>query len=220
MGQLYKTAAKQMKCKKIFCLLVVGVLSTVAIANQTAALPAAINATSGVAHKINGYKYLCMKEQGNQYDLEDKFNAFFKSIGFVIVTEDDVEELSDKEKQYVLYGSYICQLVVGGASNLTFTLRNNQGKIIFSSSKEGMSISSPKSDFKKASNKIIEQLQQLNYSFDPTLVDKGKKSETETQKDSAKEEKIKLARQMKADGMTTEQIEKYTGLALEEIDKL
>ena len=74
----------------------------------------------------------------------------------------------------------------------------------------------------KASDKIINQIKDLNYSFDPTLVDKGKKSkgETESAEETAKEEKLKLARQMKADGMTTEQIEKYTGIKAEEIEKL
>lgn len=209
-----------MKCKKIFCLLIVGVLSTVAIANKTAALPVAINATSGVAHKINGYKYLCMKEQGNKYDLEDKFNAFFSSIGFVIITPDEETELNETERQYVLYGTYETKVLESDLFSLSLTLRNKDGKIIFSSSENSAIFFSLTKAINRASDNIISQIKQLNYSFDPTLVDKGKKSETETQKDSAKEEKIKLARQMKADGMTTEQIEKYTGLALEEIDKL
>lgn len=200
-----------------FCLMVAATLSTTAIANQTEALPLAINTASNGGHKINGYKYLCMNDQGNQYDLEDKFNAFFQSIGFVIMTEGEIEDLDEKEKQYVLYGSYVCQLVVGGASNLTFTLRNNNGKIVFSSSQEGYGLSA-KSDFRKASNKIIKQIEQLNYTFDPSLVDKSTKKKNETE--PAKEEKVKLARQMKADGMTVEQIEKYTGLTANEIECL
>ena len=73
-----------------------------------------------------------------------------------------------------------------------------------------------------SSDKIINQIIDLNYTFDPTLVDKGNKNKSETgsPRETANEEKVKLARQMKADGMATEQIEKYTGLTSEEIDKL
>lgn len=201
--------------------MVAATLSIAAIANQTEALSVTFNTTSRVGHKINGYKYLCMNEQGNQYDLEDKFNAFFESIGFVLLTEDEVEELDENEKKYVLYSSYVCQLVVGGPSNLSFTLRNNSGKIIFSSSENGYGMTAT-SDFKKASNKIIERIKQLNYSFDPTLVEKSTKKESSAKKteENEKTEKVKLARQMKADGMTVEQIEKYTGLTANEIECL
>ena len=50
-------------------------------------------AQNKAGHKINGYKYLCMEEQGNLHDLEDMFNAFFAEIGFTILTPDDEEEL-------------------------------------------------------------------------------------------------------------------------------
>ena len=172
-----------MKVKHLFCIVAIMTISIVAIAKDVETLPIESHFKSGINHKINGYKYLCMEDQGNQYDLEDKFNAFFESIGFIILTPDDEEELDDDERQYVLYGTYVCQLMIGAASNLTLTLRNSDGKIIFSSSKEGMGFASPKSDFKKASNKIINQLQNLNYSFDPTLNLKKKKKVAENEEE-------------------------------------
>lgn len=201
-----------MKSIKILCLLVAVTFSTIALANQPTA--------SNVGHKINGYKYLCMENQGNKYDLEDKFNAFFASIGFTILSEDDEEELEESEKKYVLYGTYEHNAVPDALNNTTLTLRNKDGKIVFSSTKESACFISVKSCANKGSDKIINEIKALNYSFDPTLVDKKKKSETDSPQEPAKEEKIKLARQMKADGMATEQIEKYTGLTSEEIDKL
>lgn len=203
-----------MKSIKFLCLLVAVAFSTIALANQPT--------TSNVGHKINGYKYLCMENQGNKYDLEDKFNAFFASIGFSILSEDDEDELDENEKKYVLYGTYEHNAVPDALNNTTLTLRNNEGKIVFSSTKESACFISVKSCANKGSDKIIKEIKALNYSFDPTLVDKGKKSkgETESAEETAKEEKVKLARQMKADGMTTEQIEKYTGIKAEEIEKL
>ena len=203
-----------MKNIKILCLLVAVTFSTIALANQ----PSACN----VGHKINGYKYLCMEQQGNLHDLEDKFNAFFGSIGFSIITPDEEEEMSEEERQYVLYGSYVYNTVPDGLDIMTLTLRNSKGKIVFSSTKEAACFVSVKRCANKASDKIINQIKDLNYTFDHTLVDKGKKSkgETESAEETANEEKVKLARQMKADGMTTEQIEKYTGIKAEEIEKL
>lgn len=204
-----------MKNIKILCLLVAVSFSTIALANQPA--------VSNVSHKINGYKYLCMENQGNQYDLEDKFNAFFKEMGFTILTEDEEEDLDEKEKRYVLYGSYQCTFATnedGTMSNLTLTLRNVAGKIIFSSSKGGYALLSPRRGFDKASYKIISQMKELNYSFDPKMVENDKKNKIENTIEPIKEEKIKIARLMKADGMTTEQIEKYTELTRDEIDKL
>ena len=203
-----------MKSIKFLCLLVAVTFSTIAWANQPTA--------SNVGHKINEYKYLCMEQQGNLHDLEDKFNTFFGSIGFSIITPDEEEEMSEEERQYVLYGSYVYNTVPDGLDNMTLTLRNSKGKIVFSSTKEAACFVSVKRCANKASDKIINQIKDLNYSFDPTLVDKGKKSkgETESAEETAKEEKLKLARQMKADGMTTEQIEKYTGIKAEEIEKL
>ena len=123
-----------------------------------------------VTHQINGYKYLCMANQGNQYDLEDKFNAFFATIGFTILTQEKIAYLIDTEKQYVLYGTYVCQPAINAASNLTLTLRDKDGKIVFSSSKEGMCVASLKCDFNRASDKIIQQISSLNYYFNPTVV--------------------------------------------------
>lgn len=203
-----------MKSIKTLCLLVAATFSTFALANQPVA--------SNVGHKINGYKYLCMEQQGNLHDLEDKFNAFFGSIGFTILTPDEEEEITEEERQYVLYGSYVYNTVPDGLDNMTLTLRNCKGKIVFSSTKEAACFVSVKRCANKASDKIINQIKDLNYTFDPTLVDKGNKNKSETgsPRETANEEKVKLARQMKADGMATEQIEKYTGLTSEEIDKL
>lgn len=164
-----------MKAKQICCLLVTVMLSMMAIANQTEPSTAFIGEPSNVTHKINGYKYLCMANQGNQYDLEDRFNAFFESIGFIILTEDDEEELDEEERKYVLYGTYEHNAVQDALNNTTLTLRNKDGKIIFSSTKESGCFISVKRCAEKGADKIIRQIRELNYSFDPTLVDKKTK---------------------------------------------
>ena len=165
-----------MKIKQICCLLVAATISMVAIAKQTELSTTSIEETSNVNHKINGYKYLCMANQGNQYDLEDRFNNFFASIGFTILSEDDEEELDEEERKYVLYGTYEHNAVQDALNNTTLTLRNKDGKIIFSSTKESGCFISVKRCAEKGADKIIRQIRELNYSFDPTLVEKKNKT--------------------------------------------
>lgn len=156
-----------MKMRLFRCLVVAAMLfSTTSYAQNKA------------GHKINGYKYLCMEQQGNLHDLEDKFNAFFAEIGFTILTPDDEEELSDDERLYVLYGSYLYNTVPDALDNMTLTLRNSTGRIIFSSTKEAACFVSVKRCAQKASDKIIQQIRALNYSFDPTLVLSKSKKKT------------------------------------------
>ena len=167
-----------MKIKQICCLLVATTLSMLAIAKQAEPSAMFIEETSGINHKINGYKYLCMENQGNRYDLEDRFNTFFASIGFVILSEDEEEELDEDERKYVLYGTYEHNTVQDALDNTTLTLRNRDGKIIFSSTKESACFISVKRCAQKGADKIIQQIRNLNYSFDPTLVDKKSKTKT------------------------------------------
>lgn len=209
-----------MKAKLFFCIVATATLSTVALANQIGPTPNMVEITSNIGHKINGYKYLCMEQQGNLHDLEDKFNSFFAELGFTIITPDDEEELSEEERLYVLYGSYVYNTVPNGLDNMTLTLRNSNGKIVFSSTKEAACFVSVKRCANKASDKIINQIKDLNYSFDPTLVQNKKKTEIDAPKDTEKEEMIKMARDMKADGMSVDKIIKYTGLTEEEVNKL
>lgn len=211
--------------KKICCIFVATTLSTMALSKQIEPTFNMIEETSNIGHKINGYKYLCMEEQGNQYDLEDSFTSFFESIGFIILTPEQEDQLDSTEKKMVLYGSYTCNVATndeGCRSNLSITLRNSSGRIIFSSSQSGYTLFvNPQKGFKKAANKVIEQLKKLNYSFDHTLVELSQNSDkTDRTAKLVHEEKQKIARCMKADSIAVEKIIKYTGLTEEEIDKL
>lgn len=132
-------------------------------------------AQNKTGHKINNFKYLCMEQQGNLYDLEDRFNNFFASIGFTILTPDEEEELSEFERMYVLFGSYVHNAVQDALNNTTLTLRDKDGKIIFSSTKESACFVSVKRCAEKGADKIIQQIRALNYSFEPTLVQNGDK---------------------------------------------
>lgn len=159
-----------MKIKQFFCLIFFVTIFSAVSANLYKPTFIDLNLTSNVGHKINGYKYLCMADQGNQYNLEDKFNAFFASIGFTILTPEEEENLDDSERIYVLYGTYEHKTVPNGLNNTTLTLRDKNGGIIFSTTKESACFISVKSCVNKGSDKIISQIVSLNYSFDPTLV--------------------------------------------------
>lgn len=142
-------------------------------------------AQNKAGHKINGYKYLCMEEQGNLHDLEDMFNAFFAEIGFTILTPDDEEELENEEKRYVLYGNYETKIVEDDFFSLSLTLRNSKGKIIFSSAKNSAIFFSLKKSIDRASDKIFDEIIGLNYKFDPTFLQKeGKKKDAENKEES------------------------------------
>lgn len=148
--------------RNILCVIAIMALAlTGARAGQTQPTVTTSCVGAGTGHKINGYKYLCMQDLGNQYELEDKFNSYFESKGFVILSEDEENELDEAEKNYVLYGSYVCVLPESGAANLSLSLRNKSGKMIFSCSKEGTCMFSPKCEFRKASNKIIKKLDKI-----------------------------------------------------------
>lgn len=172
--------------RSILCIIAVVTISTIAMANPVTLNPEKMENLGGSGHKINGYKYLCMENQGNQYDLEDKFNAFFESIGFTILSEDEEEELDEDERIYVLYGTYAHNNVYDGLNNTTLTLRNKDGKIIFSCTKESGCFISVKRCAEKGYDKIIQEIKKLNYSFDPTLVHKGnkKKNNASVEQDS------------------------------------
>ncbi|MCQ2271804.1 MAG: hypothetical protein MJZ72_03330 [Bacteroidales bacterium] len=165
-----------MKIKLICTVWIAAMLSTATFAKQSEPSSTIIEIINSGQHKINGYKYLCMENQGNQYDLENKFNAFFESIGFTILTEDEEEELPESERIYVLYGTYFHKAVPDALNNTTLTLRNKDGKIIFSSTRESACFISVKNCVRKGSDKIIEEIRALNYSFDPSIVAKSTKN--------------------------------------------
>ena len=148
--------------RNVLCVIAIMALAlTGAMAGQTQLVKSSALLSNDKSHKINEYKYLCMQDLGNQYELEDKFNSYFESKGFVILSEDEENELDEAEKNYVLYGSYVCVLPESGAANLSLSLRNKSGKMIFSCSKEGTCMFSPKCEFRKASNKIIKKLDKI-----------------------------------------------------------
>lgn len=155
--------------RNILCVIAIMALAlTGAMAGQTqpTVTTSCIEASTG--HKINGYKYLCMANQGNLHDLEDKFNAYFRSIGFEIVTPEEEEEFDEEKRKYVLYGTYEVRTVDDDFYSLTLTLRNREGKIVFSTTKQSGIFFSLRKSINRGSDKIIKQLKELNYKFDET----------------------------------------------------
>ena len=75
-----------------------GILGIITIATFSMLFLACNTPQKITNHKINGYNLLCMEDQGNQYDLEDKFNTFFAKIGFSVITSAEEEELKEEEK--------------------------------------------------------------------------------------------------------------------------
>ena len=125
-----------------------------------------------------------------EFDEED-FNVEELDVEDLGVDELDVEdldeeELDEEERVYVLYGSYVHNAVQDALNNTTLTLRNKDGKIIFSCTKESACFISVKRCAEKGYDKIIQEIKKLNYSFDPTLVHKGnkKKNNASVEQDS------------------------------------
>lgn len=121
------------------------------------------------AHRINNYKYIIIKEQGNQYGLEDRFNTYFSKIGFTTLTSFDLNNLDNNEKPYVLYGNYECIIRISGQSSLILTLQDLTGTTVWSATGSAITFSVD-GDMKKAANKIYKNLKELNYHFEPTTI--------------------------------------------------
>lgn len=126
---------------------------------------------SSFAHKINNYKYLYLVEQGNLYGLETTFRDFFTQQGFTVMSSSDVEEMPNDDKTYLLIAQYQCHIVYGASSTLTLTLSNTRGTIVYSTSGQGISFSA-QGDMRKASRKVIADVENLKYKFtEPTSSD-------------------------------------------------
>lgn len=118
------------------------------------------------AQRINNYKYIIIKEQGNQYGLEDKFNKYFSKIGFTTLTSYDLNNLANSEKPYVLYGNYECIIRVSAQSSLVLTLQDLSGTTVWGVTESAITFS-VNGDMKNAANKIYSRLKELNYHFEP-----------------------------------------------------
>ena len=119
------------------------------------------------AHRINNYKYIIIKEQGNQYGLEDRFNKYFSKIGFTTLTTYDLNNLANNEKPYVLYGNYECIIRVSAQSSLILTLQDLSGTTVWGVTESAITFSVD-GDMKKAAGKIFDRLKELDYHFEPT----------------------------------------------------
>lgn len=121
----------------------------------------------GYAHKINAYKYIVISQQGNTYGIEDKLESAFTKVGFQVILEGDDNYISDDEKTLVLYASYSPIIHNGYASELIVILRDGAGTEIYKSVTTGNSMTAS-GDMSKAINKLLSNMQKLNYSFDNT----------------------------------------------------
>lgn len=119
------------------------------------------------AHKINRYKYLTIESQGNPYKIESKINNFFKGIGFKVISMDDFPSLSREEGELALIAKYSYDIVYDGESNVSLTLSNTRGDVVFTTKQFGISFTA-KGDISKALNRIFHQIENLNYKFTPS----------------------------------------------------
>ena len=116
-------------------------------------------------HKINNYKYICIENQGNAYGLEERYRDFFTEIGFTVLTEDEAEDLSVKEREKMLMVNYTCTVVAGAASSQTLTMRNTANKIVYSRSESAYTMTA-NSDMRRAAKKIMKAVRALEYKYE------------------------------------------------------
>lgn len=154
--------------KKIkFALLIATIFASAAFSSVSAntTSPVAATAQSQVGHKINSYKYIYIENQGNQYGLEERYHNFFVEIGFTVLTDDEAEKLSDKEREKMLVLNYTCTVVAGAASSQTLTLRNVANKIVYSRSESAYTLTA-NSDMRRAAKKIMYAIRALGYKYE------------------------------------------------------
>ena len=121
------------------------------------------------AHKINGYKFIHIEETGNLYGVEDKLTKYFTDLGFETVASYDIEDMSSSDKGLLLMASYEWDIVYGGHSTLTLTLRDITGTVIYKAAGQGISMTA-KGDMNNALKKIFKQIDNLHYTYDPDLI--------------------------------------------------
>ena len=121
------------------------------------------------AHKINAYKFICISETGNVYDIENKLTKYFNKLGFTTVASYNIEDMSSTDKSQLLIVNYEWKIVYGSASTLLLTLNDITGSIIFKCGGQGNSMSA-KGDMSYALKKIFKQIDALHYVYDPNAI--------------------------------------------------
>lgn len=125
-----------------------------------------------IAHRIDGYKYIVITQQGNPYGIEDKLYDTFEQIGFKVIQEGEEADLNGNEMAYVLYAYYSPSIHYGYASELTVVLRDISGADIYRSVTTGNAMRAS-GDMSNAINKLFKNMKKLNYSFDNSKAIKG-----------------------------------------------
>ena len=126
-------------------------------------------AITGYAHKINGYKYIIIPQNGNSYGIESKLESAFTKLGFKVLQEGEEDDLKGNEKAYVLYALYEPSIHYGYASELIVVLRDISGSEIYKSVTTGNAMTAS-GDMSIAVSKLQKNLKKLNYKFDDSKV--------------------------------------------------
>lgn len=130
------------------------------------------------AHKINGYKFVHVKETGNLYGVEDRLSEYLSNIGFHLVASYEIEDMSNEDKALLLFVTYEWNIVYGGHSTLIVKFKDVTESVIYTVAGQGISFSA-KGDMKNALKKIYEKMDKLDYKFDPDLLKVHGAEETE-----------------------------------------
>lgn len=127
-----------------------------------------ISALSSNAQNLNSYKYVMIAHQDDAAkDIEKRMQKEFPLLGFILLSEEDYQQLNDDDKAITLVAKYRCRQSAECIFKLELIDLN--GKQVYEDEQiSGAGFMSKKNDRQSAIKKIFKQLAKLNYQYTPT----------------------------------------------------
>lgn len=110
------------------------------------------------AQSLNNYKYVVIQHQeDSKKDIEKRMAKEFPLLGFVLLSEEEVAQLDEQEKDLVLTAEYLCRQ--SGQCLFKIKLKNRNGDIVYEDEQVAAAgFLTYKNDRQSAIKKIFKQL--------------------------------------------------------------
>lgn len=118
-----------------------------------------------MAHPINNYRYIIIEHQEKAAkDIEPRMSKEFTNLGFLVITEEEANQLDEQGKKETLKAKYRCRQ--SGECIFKMELINNSGEEIYEDEQIfGAGFMSRKNDRQGAIKRIFKELKKLEYQF-------------------------------------------------------
>lgn len=123
------------------------------------------------AQTLNKYKYVVIQHQEDApKDIEERMAKEFPLLDFVLLSDEEISQLSEQELSLVLKAEYLCRQ--SGQCLFKIKLINKDGVIEYEDEQVAAAgWFTRKNDRQSAIKKIFKQLKKQNYKFQPLTND-------------------------------------------------